>query len=54
VIDPKKIDAFEKFAERWIELVNRYGDARSTSISCATVFSRRIFPYGNMLAPPPV
>ena len=25
VIDPKKIDAFEKFARRWIELVNRYG-----------------------------
>jgi hypothetical protein len=25
VIDPKKIDAFEQFAKRWIELVNRYG-----------------------------
>ena len=25
VIDPKKIDAFEQFAKRWIDLVNRYG-----------------------------
>jgi len=25
VIDPKKIDAFEKFAQRWIDLVNRHG-----------------------------
>lgn len=25
VIDPRKIDAFERFAKRWIELVNRYG-----------------------------
>jgi hypothetical protein len=25
VIDPKKIDAFEQFAKRWIELVNCYG-----------------------------
>jgi len=25
VIDPKKIDALEQFAKRWIELVNRYG-----------------------------
>ena len=25
VIDPKKIAAFEQFAKRWIELVNRYG-----------------------------
>jgi NIPSNAP len=25
VIDPKKIDAFERFAKRWIDLVNRYG-----------------------------
>jgi len=25
VIDPKKIDAFENFARRWIELVNRHG-----------------------------
>ncbi len=25
VIDPKKIESFEKFARRWIDLVNRYG-----------------------------
>ena len=25
VIDSKKIEAFEKFARRWIDLVNRYG-----------------------------
>jgi hypothetical protein len=25
VIDPAKIDAFEEFARRWIELVNRHG-----------------------------
>jgi hypothetical protein len=25
VIDPKKIDVFEQFAKRWIDLVNRYG-----------------------------
>lgn len=25
IIDPKKIAAFEEFARRWIELVNRYG-----------------------------
>ena len=25
VIDPKKIDVFEEFAKRWIDLVNRYG-----------------------------
>ena len=25
VIDPKKIEPFEKFARKWIELVNRYG-----------------------------
>ena len=25
VIDPNKIDAFEKFAKRWIDVVNRYG-----------------------------
>jgi hypothetical protein len=25
VIDPKKIDAFETFAKRWIELVERHG-----------------------------
>jgi hypothetical protein len=25
VIDPKKIDAFERFAKRWIDVVNRYG-----------------------------
>jgi len=25
VIDAKKIEAFEKFARRWIDLVNRYG-----------------------------
>ena len=25
VIDSKKIEAFEKFAKRWIDLVNRYG-----------------------------
>ena len=25
VIDPRKIDAFERFARRWITLVNRHG-----------------------------
>ncbi|WP_214409691.1 NIPSNAP family protein [Sphaerisporangium fuscum] len=25
VIDPRKIDAFERFGRRWIELVNRHG-----------------------------
>jgi hypothetical protein len=25
IIDPSKIDAFEKFAERWIDLVDRHG-----------------------------
>ena len=25
VIDSKQIEAFEKFAKRWIDLVNRYG-----------------------------
>src|ERR1700722_648188 len=25
VIDPSKVDAFEKFARRWIDLVNRHG-----------------------------
>jgi hypothetical protein len=25
VIDPTKIAAFERFAKRWIDLVNRYG-----------------------------
>ncbi len=25
VIDPRKIEAFEAFARRWIELVNRHG-----------------------------
>lgn len=25
VIDSKKIEAFEEFARRWIDLVNRYG-----------------------------
>jgi hypothetical protein len=25
VIDPTKIDAFERFARRWIELVNQHG-----------------------------
>jgi hypothetical protein len=25
VVDPKKIDAFERFAKRWIDLVNRHG-----------------------------
>ncbi len=25
VIDPSKIEAFETFAARWIDLVNRYG-----------------------------
>jgi hypothetical protein len=25
VIDPAKIDAFESFAQRWMELVNRHG-----------------------------
>lgn len=25
VIDPAKIDAFEQFARRWMELVNRHG-----------------------------
>ena len=25
VIDPKKIDVFEEFAKRWIDLVNRHG-----------------------------
>ncbi len=25
VIDPKKIEAFERFGQRWIELVNRHG-----------------------------
>ena len=25
VIDPNKIAAFEKFARRWIDVVNRYG-----------------------------
>ena len=25
VIDPKKIDAFERFARRWITLVSRHG-----------------------------
>jgi len=25
VIDSKQIEAFEKFARRWIDLVNRYG-----------------------------
>jgi hypothetical protein len=25
IIDPKKIDSFEKSAKRWIELVNRFG-----------------------------
>jgi hypothetical protein len=25
VIDPDKIDAFERFARKWIDLVNRYG-----------------------------
>jgi hypothetical protein len=24
-IDPRKIDAFERFARRWIDLVNRHG-----------------------------
>ena len=25
VIDPEKIDAFERFARRWMELVDRHG-----------------------------
>jgi len=25
IIDPRKIDAFERFAKRWIDLVNRHG-----------------------------
>jgi hypothetical protein len=25
IIDPSKIDSFERFARRWIDLVNRYG-----------------------------
>ena len=25
VIDPAKIDAFEEFARRWVDLVNRHG-----------------------------
>jgi len=25
IVDPHKIDAFERFAKRWIDLVNRHG-----------------------------
>jgi hypothetical protein len=27
VIDPRKIDFFERFARRWLELVDRHGAA---------------------------